>query len=154
MHLRLSEDEFATLIDMVSLAGEIASLNQKPDSQQSLASFVELEDKLLERAKHHGHGDILEVDPDSGKHRVTAQYQAQSCIQDCIDEMRNEVFWDELSYRLAERDLLKRFGKRRYLQLSDVERATAINPLQKAYWEGFSHNGLDQVHQIAPHDQG
>jgi len=51
MHLRLSEDELATLIDMVSLAAEISSLNQKPGTEELLASFEALEDKVLEKAK-------------------------------------------------------------------------------------------------------
>lgn len=154
MHLRLSEDEFATLIDMVSLAAEIASLNQKPGTEDHLAAFAELEDKILERAGSQGYGDIIEIDPDTQKHRVTAEYQAGSYIQDCIDEMRNEIFWDELAFRLAERDIIRHLGENPYLELDEEKRIALIAPKQKLYWEGFSKNGLNQVHQIAPHGQG
>jgi len=47
MHLRLSVDELATLIDMVSLAAEVSSLNQKPGTEEHLASFESLEDKIF-----------------------------------------------------------------------------------------------------------
>ncbi|MFC0018605.1 hypothetical protein [Roseibacillus persicicus] len=154
MHLRLSDDEFQTLIDMVSLAGEVASLNQKPGSEDHLASFASLEDKILERAQAQGYADIIEVDPDTNNHRVTAEYQAQSYIQECIDEMRNEIFWEELSFRLAEREVIRAKGQDAYLSLSDEERMHVIAPRQQRFWEGFSKNGLDQVHLIAPPGQG
>ncbi len=64
MHLRLSEDEFSTLIDMISLAAEISSLNQKPGNEEHLEAFSKLEDKILERASGIGFADIIEIDPD------------------------------------------------------------------------------------------
>ena len=154
MHLRLSEDEFATLIDMVSLGAEIASLNQKPGSEDHLASFESLEDKILERGKAQGFGDIIEIEEESGKHRITNEYQQNSYIQDCIDEMRNEVFWEELSFRLAERDILKTQGASAFLKLSEEERIEAVTPLQKSYWTHFSTQGINHIHLVAPREEG
>lgn len=154
MHLRLSEDEFATLIDMVSLAAEIASLNQKPGTEDKLSAFADLEDKILERAKNQGHGDIIEIDPETKKHRVTASYQSQSYIQECIDEMRNEIFWDELAFRLAERDIMRRLGESSYLSLGEKEKIELIAPKQKDYWEGFVKKGLNHIHLVAPYGEG
>lgn len=154
MHLRLTEDDFATLIDMVSLAGEVASLNQKPGTEDHLAAFASLEDKILEKAKSQGYGDIIEIDEETNKHRVTANYQSESYIQDCIDEMRNEIFWDEFSYRMAERDVIRKIGETPYLELPEEKKIELIAPLQKNYWEGFSKNGLNQIHKISPHQLG
>ena len=154
MHLRLTEDDFATLIDMVSLASEVASLNQKPGSEDQQAAFTDLEDKILKRATSQGYADIIEIDSQTGKHRVTASYQAKSYVQDCIDEMRNEIFWDELSYRLAERDVVRKFGENSYLSLSEEKKIEMVGPVQKTYWETFVKDGLEQIHKIAPRDLG
>ena len=154
MHLRLSEDELATLIDMVSLAAEISSLNQKPGTEEHLAGFEALEDKILEKAKHQGFDKIIEIDPERDKHRITTDYQNGSYIQDCIDEMRNEIFWDELSFRLGERDIIKRIGEARYLKLPEEERAKLIEPLQRAYWVQFSRKGIQDIHLISSRDEG
>ena len=139
---------------MVSLAAEVASLNQKPGTEEHLAAFADLEDRILERAKTEGYDDIIEIDAETKKHRVTAEYQSTSYIQDCIDEMRNEIFWDELSFRLAERDLIHKLGESSYLSLPEEKKIEILAPRQKQYWEGFSKNGLKQIHQIAPHNQG
>jgi hypothetical protein len=68
--------------------------------------------------------------------------------------MRNEVFWDELAFRLAERDIMRNLGEQSYLDLAEEKKIELIAPKQKRYWEGFSKNGLNQIHQIAPHGQG
>lgn len=154
MHLRLSEDEFATLIDMVSLAAEISSFNQRPGAEDHLASFENLEDKILEKAKNQGFGDIIEIDPERNKHRVTQDYQTASFIQECIEETRNEIFWEELSFRMAERDLITQIGELEYQSLTDEARIKHIEPRQKQYWERFSKTGLNELHHITPHGQG
>ncbi|MDP0489488.1 MAG: hypothetical protein Q7Q71_00390 [Verrucomicrobiota bacterium JB023] len=154
MHLRLSEDEFATLIDMVSLAAEISSLNQRPGSEDHFGRFEDLEDKILAKAKEQGFGDIVEIDKERNKHRVTVDYQAASYIQECIEEMRNEVFWEELSLRLAERDLVKEIGEYTYQNLSDEERVNRLTPGQTRYWEQFSKTGVMNVHLVSPRGTG
>lgn len=154
MHLRLSVDELATLIDMVSLAAEVSSLNQKPGTEEHLASFESLEDKILEKAKTQGFDNIIEIDPERDKHRITTDYQSNSYIQDCIDEMRNEIFWDELSFRLAERDIIKRLGEPGYLQLSEEKQVELIEPLQRSYWAQFSRRGLNDIHLVSPREEG
>lgn len=154
MHLRLSVDELATLIDMVSLAAEVSSLNQKPGTEEHLASFESLEDKILEKAKTQGFDNIIEIDPERDKHRITTDYQSNSYIQDCIDEMRNEIFWDELSFRLAERDIIKRLGEPSYLQLSEEKQVELIEPLQRSYWAQFSRRGLNDIHLVSPREEG
>lgn len=154
MHLRLSEDEFSTLIDMVSLAAEVASLNQKPGTESSLENFANLEDKILGRAKAQGHSDIIEISPETEKHQVTAAYLTNSYIQDCIEEMRNETFWEELSYRLAEKEIMQKLGENTYLELPEERKIETITPLQKRHWQEFAQNGLKNIHRIDPPNKG
>ena len=52
MHLRLSDQELATLVEMVSLAANIASWNQKENANDQVAAFETLESKILEKAGH------------------------------------------------------------------------------------------------------
>ena len=68
--------------------------------------------------------------------------------------MRNEVFWEELAFRLGERDVAKEMGESIYLALSEEERQKVVLPVQQRYWEHFSKDGLNNLHQIAPHGEG
>ena len=49
MHLRLSDHELATLVEMVSLAANVASWNQKETANDQVSAFETLESKILER---------------------------------------------------------------------------------------------------------
>ena len=59
MHLRLSDQELATLVEMVSLAANIASWNQKENANDQVAAFETLESKIHEKAGHAGMGDWI-----------------------------------------------------------------------------------------------
>ena len=71
MHLRVSDDELATLVEMVSLATEMAALNPNDAGQAGYARFEEVENKVLEAAKSTGLAGIVEFDMECGKNRVT-----------------------------------------------------------------------------------
>ncbi|RYD33485.1 MAG: hypothetical protein EOP85_20745, partial [Verrucomicrobiaceae bacterium] len=70
MHLRLSDQELATLVEMVSLAANVASWNQKETANDQVAAFESLESKILEKAGHSGLGDWIEFDEESQRFRV------------------------------------------------------------------------------------
>ena len=107
MHLRVSDDDLETLVEMVSLATEMAALNPNDAGQAGYARFEEVENKVLEAAKSTGLAGIVEFDMERGKNRVTEKFQENAYFQECFNEVRNAVFWEELMVRLAERDLIR-----------------------------------------------
>ena len=149
MHLRFTEDELATLIDMVSLAAEVASLNRRPGAEQSYGRYEELENTLLERASLKGFGEIIEFDEESQRYRITSEHLLKSFVQECLDEMRNEVFWEELTLRLAERDVIRKIGLPAWNALDDEARRVHTEPIEKKYWDEFTKRGIDNLHVIA-----
>ena len=54
MHLRFTEEELGVLIDMISLAAEVASLNRRSGAKERFARFEELENTILEKVMHLG----------------------------------------------------------------------------------------------------
>ena len=97
MHLRFTEEELGVLIDMISLAAEVASLNRRSGAKERFAHFEELENTILEKVMHLGFGDIVELDEAQQRYRVTTDYLTRSYVQESLDEMRNEIFWEELT---------------------------------------------------------
>ena len=108
MHLRFTEEERGALIDMVSLAAEVASLNRRPGAKEKFTRFEELENSILEKENHLGFGDIIEFDEVQQRYRVTTDYLTRSFVQESLDEMRNEIFCEELTLSLAERDVIRK----------------------------------------------
>jgi len=153
MHLRFTEEELATLVEMVSLAAEVA--NMAPEETQNTANlsrFESVENKVLESAKHAGMAEWIEIDQQRGKNRVTEKFQSEAYFQRCIEEFRNANFWEELMIRLAERDLIKEMGEETYLAMSEESRRKKSEPVEKRYWARFRQKGISPLHWIEPNE--
>ena len=148
MHLRFTEEELATLVEMVSLAAEMANLNPNDEGNEGFARFEAVESKILESARHSGMSDIVEFDSSRGKNRVTEKFQENAFFQQCIDEFRNANFWEELMVRLTERDLVREMGEHAYLAMSDEARREKSEPLEKRYWTKFLKDGVNPLFWI------
>lgn len=152
--MRFNEDELDTLVEMVSLAAEVASWNERPGSEEGVAAYEALEEKVLEKAKHAGQGTHIAFDEEKQKHHLTPEYQDGSFYQQCYDEFRNEVFWEELVIRLADRDLARAIGMPAWTKLTEEERRSQTQDIEKRYWEEFSKNGIERVAVIFPPGEG
>lgn len=154
MHLRLTEPELATLIEMVSLAADVAAWNHKETAQARLANYEELEAKMLDKAAHAGLGDAIEYDEERQCYRMKQNVEPPFFYQECYDEFRNESFWDELAIRLSDRDLARAIGFKNWEALSEEERRSRTNGLEKRYWEEFTKHGVDRVMVLNPPEEG
>lgn len=148
MHLRFTNDELATLMEMVTLSTEIANLNPNDEGNAGFARFEAIENKVLEAARNNGMGEAVEFDMQRGKNRVTDQFVEGSYFQKCFDEFRNAVFWEELMIRLAERDLIREIGEAEFKAMNDEERRKKAEPMEKRYWAKFQKDGMNPLFWI------
>ena len=154
MHLRLTDQELATLAEMVSLAAWVASWNQREGADDAFTDYEDLEGKILEKAAHAGFGDLIEFDEEQQRYRFTSEQQERSFFQECYDEFRNESFWEELVIRLADRDLIRRIGLKAWRKLTEEERRDRTADLEKRYWDEFTRSGVDNLHVISRPGEG
>jgi hypothetical protein len=148
MHLRLSDDGLATLVEMVSLATEMAALHPSDTGQAGYARFEGIENKVLEAAKSKELTGIIGFDMERGKNRVTEKFQDSAYFQKCFHEVRNAVFWEELMIRLEERELIQEIGPAANEALNKEELRQKAVPLEKRYWEKFQKDGIDLLFWI------
>ncbi len=154
MHLRLSDQELSTLVEMLSLAANVSSWNQKPGSAEGVNAYEDFESRILEKAARAGLGDWIEFDEESQRFRVKREVEEQAFYTECYDEFRNENFWSELAIRLADRDLAKAIGLAEWEKLPEEERRTRTTALEKRYWDEFSKHGINRVLVMAPPGEG
>ncbi|MBN8458992.1 MAG: hypothetical protein J0M04_14245 [Verrucomicrobia bacterium] len=154
MHLRLSDQELATLVEMVSLASMVASWNQKESADTQIANYESLEDKILERAAHAGLGNWIEYDQEKQRYRLKNEVEEGLFCHECYDEFRNESFWEELAVRLSDRDLARAIGLKAWEKLTEEQRRDRTAAWEKRYWEEFTKYGIDRVAVISPHQEG
>ena len=154
MHIRLSDQELATLVEMVCLAANVASWNQKESADVQVAAFESLESKILERAAHSGLGAWIEFDEESQRFQVKPEVEERLFYHECYDEFRNESFWDELAVRMADRDLARAIGFEAWEKLTEEERRARTTAWEKRYWEEFSQRGVERVVVVTPPGEG
>ncbi|MFT6862206.1 MAG: hypothetical protein ACJAVK_000762 [Akkermansiaceae bacterium] len=152
MYLRFTDEELATLVEMVSLATEIANMNPEREETAGFAQFEGIENKVLEAAKSTRLAEIIEYDAEREKNRVTEKFQENSFFHKCLDELRNAVFWEELMIRLVERDLVRQLGEKDFLALNDEDRREKSEPLEKRYWAKFQKDGMNPLFWIDPNE--
>ncbi len=152
MHLRFTDEELATLVEMVSLATEMANMNSEREDRSGFERFEGIENKVLEAAKSTRLAEIIEYDTERGKNRVSEKFQEASFFNKCLEELRNAVFWEELMIRLAERDLVRQVGEKEFLAMSDEVRRKKSEPLEKRYWEKFQKDGMNSLFWIDPNE--
>ncbi len=154
MHLRFTDQELATLVEMVSLAANVASWNRKPGAEGGIGDFERIENKILEKARQAGMAGAIEFDEQRQLLQVTEEFQQESFFQECYDELRNESFWEELVIRLADRDLMRRIGREAWEALDEEQRRERTEDIEKRYWEEFTARGIDRVAVIFPRGDG
>ena len=67
---------------------------------------------------------------------------------------RGELVPDELTVRLADRDLAKSVGIEAWETMSEEQRRAKTVSSEKRYWEEFSKNGIERVLVMTPPDEG
>jgi hypothetical protein len=154
MHIRFTEKELETLVEMLSLAANVASWNQKPSADAKLAEYEGFESRMLEKAAQNGVGDMIEFDQETQRFRVKKDVEENLFYHECYEEFRNESFWDELTVRLADRDLVKSIGLKAWEAMTEEQRRAKTVAWEKRYWEEFSKNGIERVIVMTPPGEG
>lgn len=154
MHIRFTEQELATLVEMLSLAVNVSAWNQKETADAKLANYEAFESKILEKAAQNGLGDMIEFDEESKRFRLRKEVEEKLFHHECYEEFRNESFWDELTVRLADRDLVKSIGLKAWSELTEEQRRKKTVGMEKRYWAEFSKNGIDRVIVMTPPEEG
>jgi len=94
-------------------------------------------------------GEIIEFDEETQRYRITSEHLEKSFVQESLDEMRNEIFWEELTLRLAERDVIRKIGLPAWNALDEEARRIRTEPIEQHYWDEFTKRGIDNLHVIA-----
>lgn len=150
MHMRFTDEELLTLAEMLTLACWSTFWNNKPGSDDGVARYDALLDKVLERLQHNGQGNEVEQDPDRPQQlRLRRDREDKSFHAQCYDEMRNQLFWEELVVRLAERELTRKIGETKFNTLNEDERTRRLEPISKRLWSEFTDKGISNLHIVA-----
>jgi hypothetical protein len=145
MDIKLNQSQYETLLRLVFLGNWVVNGFKEKDKEQATD---DLENYVYAKARDFGLGGLIFYDEDADAHFPTSE-QEEAWLED-LDAYKNDVFWDELMYRLADRDLVARFGEDNVDAMNPEERTKMENELVDQYYKEFDKNGLDNLKLVRP----
>jgi hypothetical protein len=144
MKVEISKKEYRTLLDVFHIADWVLHAYKTEEGPET-EEFRLLEQKFLSLAEDMGFGHFVEYDAELKKYFPTRAYEETSVVMDAIVDYDNECFWEELTERLATRDLMQQEGKDKVKEMDFEEREVKIEVLRAKYEEEFERQGLNRL---------
>lgn len=135
--LNLEADELKQLIELAYLGEWLVNAHHGADHQDDSAD--RRLQQLLEAAKLPDIGRDVET----GEFFIESEW-ANRLYDQYILDYDDHVFWDELTERLAQRDLARIRG----IAIEEIDREedlAKLRPLEQTYRDEFEHNGVDHL---------
>jgi hypothetical protein len=145
MELKLTKSQYETLLRLVYLGNAVANDYRADDIDTETDA---LESYVFGKAREAGLGKFAEFDEAEG--RTFPTQAAEEAWNPDLDDYRNDVFWDELEYRLADRDLALRYGEGydRTMDMAEIERLEG--EIVDKYYQEFAKNGVKNLMIVRP----
>jgi len=140
MEIKLTKEELETLIKLVYLGNWMANSWRTDDRT---AAYDELQASLLATARTAGLGEFVDEDEETGKPLPSASLD--EALQETLDFYDDNTFWDQLIYRMADRDFLRRYGEEASPELDTEAGMKKEAPFIERYEKEFYANGLDRL---------
>lgn len=141
MELQLTKAELERLVELAAL-GEQMMNGHLPEGDASALHDATLQ-KLYALADDEGLGWLIAVDEAADAFKPSEALLAR--IDPEIQDYDDCVFWDELSLRLAERDLREELGAAAFDALPSAERQERTDAAAEAYDREFDARGLGRL---------
>ena len=137
--IEFTNEQYLQLIKVLYLGRWVASSHsEEPDK-----SIDELEQFLFAHAKDFGQEALLDFDPKYKKFFASEELEEQ--MDPVIQDYDDYTFWDELAWRMAEREFGQKFDQAQVLCMTNDEIFREKNSIADKYFEEFSANGIDNM---------
>ena len=137
MNLNLEPDEFRKLIELAYLGEWVINAHHDTEFQDDSASLV------LQKLLAAEVSEDIGQDPETGEHFIQTGW-AERLYDQYILDYDDHVFWDELTERLAQRDL----ARLRDVSLDEINRdddLLELRPLEERYRTELEDNGVERL---------
>lgn len=144
MKINFTKREYRTLVEMLLLADWVMHSHDEGPNDAA-KPYKDLRKKVLSHHKEMGMGDAFEYAPGSDEYFETRDYEENSPHMRFIDEYEEQSFWEQLSSKLAHRDLAAEEALSTETSLEREQRALRLFQIIGRYEEELAENGLNNL---------
>jgi hypothetical protein len=141
MKIELTREQLEGLVKLVYLGVWMA--NSWRTEEEIPEDLVEVENIVLTAAARNGFREYVDIDEAEGMVFPSAELDEK--MDETIDTYNDHTFWDEIIYRMAERDLIRKHGEEALDELDTEEGRKKERPFLEKYEKEFYENGLDRL---------
>jgi hypothetical protein len=152
MKITCTHEEYRRLLDMLCIADQVINSYIGEDrATVNPAPYEDLYRKALAAAKSHGCEHLVSFDFEQQCEYYRPEEDGESAVSRFMDDFKDRTFWDELIFRLAERDLEREERGRADVQAlfkgpnGDELREALQKKKEEDYRTQFTDHGLDPV---------
>ncbi len=112
MNIEISEEQFERLLKLVYLGNVMINETRKGDKEDPrIREYDEIEEMFLRLAHEKGDTDLVKFDIKTGKFYPSLALMEDEQAVAFMDRYIDDIFWEELAARLAERDVWEEIGE-------------------------------------------
>lgn len=145
MKIEINKKEYRSLLDLLLMADWIMHSHEEEEGKPE-NDIDKLIRKLHSFATEFGMDDLIELDSKIDKYFPTQKFEEETKSQEFFEEYDEQIFWDELIGRLAQRDALEKMPLGDNPTEKELEKFLEIQfQIEETYAEEFSGNGLSNL---------
>lgn len=145
MQMNFTKEEMERLLELLNIADWVLTSQDVEDDERK-DPYTDLLKKIYAEAYKNGMTKQIEFDEDCKDYFPSEEWEDKSQAHDFIEEYDDATFWEELIYRLADRDIDRQMeGKVPASVKAQIEMFTKI---QTKYEEEFEKHNLDNLEVV------
>lgn len=146
MNIEISEKQFEKLLRLVYLGNVMVNETRKgAKDDPRIREYDEIEEMFLRLAHEKGDTDLVKFDIKTGKfYPSTALLEDEEAVA-FMDRYIDDIFWEELAARLAERDVWEEIGEEVMSDIEEKEKARLYSEAESKYFREFEESGVDNL---------
>lgn len=145
MQIKFTKDEMEKLVELMTIADWVLTSQDVEDDERKDA-YLKLLQKIYGEA--YKNGMTKEITEENGEYFPDEEWEENAQARDFIEEYEDATFWDELVYRLSDRDIDRKLNGK--APKSFEEHVAMFTKVQQKYEEEFEKNNLENLEVVAP----
>jgi hypothetical protein len=137
--ITFTKEEVGTLLKLL-YSGSLIFVPKDDEEDKALDSLIQ---KVLLSTKMAKAFRGIEFNQSTNEYELTEA--AEKKFGDDFDDFVEETFWQELLFRLGQRDIIKEIGEKEYRKLSEEEAEEKHEIAEEKYREEFDLNGIKNL---------
>ncbi|MDD5757865.1 MAG: hypothetical protein PHI06_02155 [Desulfobulbaceae bacterium] len=142
MEMQFSKDEYRLLLDMIYISEWVMN-SHKVEEDVRVRPYKQVAQKILAYAQGVGLDNVVEHDKARGEYLPTEEFEEALASTSIIEDFEDDLFWDALCHRLAQRDLIREKGLKKVQKMDPVARMLEEDRIAEKYDSEFVANGIE-----------